>query len=89
MKKDRIFSFKANSELAARLDQLPNRSAFVRQAVEAALETHCPLCQGTGVLSDEQRHHWDHFLHHHSLEKCDECNAVHFVCQDSKLRNLH
>lgn len=37
-------------EVAAVLDQLPNRSEFVRDAVMARLGTLCPQCQGTGVI---------------------------------------
>lgn len=89
MKKEHIFSFKVDAAMAARLEKLPNRSAFVRQAIETALETSCPLCQGSGTLTEEQQEHWDHFLHQHSLEKCHKCNAVHFICQDKAYSDLH
>ncbi|MEN8188836.1 MAG: ribbon-helix-helix domain-containing protein [Thermodesulfobacteriota bacterium] len=88
MKKDRVFSFKADDDLAKRLEEIPNRSAFVRRAVEAALEASCPLCHGSGVLPEKQHRHWRHFLDQHQREYCDKCEAVHFVCQ-SPVTDLH
>jgi len=38
-------------ELAEILDQLPNRSAFVRDALLERLGSLCPQCRGTGVLA--------------------------------------
>ncbi len=77
---DRIFTFKTDEQLARQLDRIANKSEFIRKAILTALEHDCPLCQGTGLLTPEQRKHWDHFLTQHTLEKCDECNAVHYVC---------
>lgn len=44
-----IVAFKVDSELAAVLDAMPNKSEFIRAAVQARLATACPLCRGTGV----------------------------------------
>ncbi len=78
--RDRIFTFKTDEHLARQLDQIANKSEFIRKAILTALEHDCPLCQGTGLLTPEQRKHWDHFLTIHTLEKCDKCNAIHYVC---------
>lgn len=80
-KKERVITFKADEKLADNLDNLPNKSEFIRQALEAALEKRCPLCNGTGSLSMEQQHHMEEFLTMHPLQKCEECDAVHFICQ--------
>jgi len=87
--KERIFTFKTDKEMADRLQQIPNRSEFIRKALIAAFKQCCPLCQGTGTLSPEQQKHWQHFLTIHSLEKCDECNAIHFVCRPGVQPELH
>jgi len=79
--KERVVTFKAGERLAEALERLPNKSAFIRQAVESALSGACPLCGGSGHLSAEQRRHLQGFLISHSLEKCGDCRAVHFVCQ--------
>lgn len=81
MKKERVITFKTDEELAEILDSIPNKSAFIRQAIEAALENRCPLCNGTGSLTPAQHSHMQQFLTVHSLKKCEECDAVHFVCQ--------
>lgn len=79
--KSDIISFKADSALMAALKGVPNRSEFIRSAVLAALENACPVCGGSGVLSVEQRHHFDRFLDDHSLKECEECHETHLVCE--------
>ena len=48
------------------------------------MENTCPLCMGTGILSAEQRTHWDQFAADHSLHTCDDCEAVHLVCNANR-----
>jgi len=79
-KKHGIITFKVDDELREALDRLPNRSEFIRSALRAALKGECPLCRGSGVLSAEERRHWDAFIRHHAVRTCDNCHAVHLVC---------
>lgn len=44
-----IVAFKVEPELAALLDAMPNKSEFIRAAVQGRLSTACPLCRGSGV----------------------------------------
>lgn len=81
MKKERVFTFKADDELADLLKRVPNRSEFIRNAIETALANKCPLCYGKGFLTDEQTKHLQKFMDQHPLEKCEECNAIHFICR--------
>ena len=46
--KHRIVTFKAEEELAAFLDEMPNKSDFIRKALLSALMEPCPVCQGKG-----------------------------------------
>ena len=78
--KERVVTFKAGGRLAEALERLPNKSEFIRRAVESALSGACPLCGGSGHLSSEQQRHLHEFLTSHTLAKCDECQAVHFIC---------
>ena len=78
--KERVVTFKAGERLTEALERLPNKSEFIRRAVELALTSACPLCGGSGLLSEEQHKHLRDFLQNHPLTKCDECKAVHFVC---------
>jgi hypothetical protein len=59
---------------------ISNRSEFIRAAILSALDSVCPLCKGSGILTPDQRKHWDAFAKNHSLEECVDCHAVHLVC---------
>ncbi len=79
-KKHDVITFKVDDSLREALDQVPNRSEFIRSAIQAALEGTCPLCRGTGRLTPEQQRHWEAFARCHALRTCDNCHAVHLVC---------
>lgn len=79
--KQEVITFKADPVLAAEIKKLPNRSDFIRRAILAAMENTCPLCQGTGIITPEQKPHWEEFLKHHSLHKCEDCEAIFLKCQ--------
>jgi hypothetical protein len=79
-RKQEIVPFKVDAYLAEALKAAPNRSEFIRSAVMPALDNHCPLCQGRGMLTPEQRSYWTSSVANHSLERCIQCHAVHPVC---------
>jgi hypothetical protein len=78
--KQQIITFKADEALVEAMEGITNRSEFIRSAILAALEGTCPLCQGTGVLSPNQRDHWQEFSRNHSVEACRHCDEMRFVC---------
>ncbi len=75
-----IISFKVDPALARALRAVPNRSEFIRSAVLTALDSVCPLCSGTGILSANQRLHWERFASTHTLVECRDCHAYHLRC---------
>ena len=79
-RKQEIISFKADDSLLEAMRGIPNRSEFIRAAILAALDSACPLCKGTGILTPDQRKHWERFAANHRLRECDDCHAVHLVC---------
>ena len=79
--KPEIVTFKAERSLLEAMKGIPNRSEFIRSAVLAALDSACPLCRGTGILTPNQKSHWDSFSDRHAVQECDECHEVHLVCQ--------
>ena len=79
-KKEEIITFKVDDALSQRLLGIPNRSDFIRRAILTALESTCPLCRGTGVLTPDQRDHWDEFARTHTVQECKTCHAFHLVC---------
>jgi len=68
------------------MEGIPNRSEFIRAALLAALESACPLCKGTGILTPNQRKHWRDFSQDHSLKKCAECHETYVVCANKPQR---
>jgi len=87
--KQLIVTFKAEDSLVAALRGVPNRSAFIRSAVLAALDSTCPLCGGTGILTREQKVHWDTFAQDHAIKECDTCHEWHLVCGRRQTRQPH
>ncbi|MFH1465928.1 MAG: ribbon-helix-helix domain-containing protein [Pseudomonadota bacterium] len=80
MSKSNLITFKVDDALADLLQGMSNRSEFIRAAILNALDSTCPLCKGSGILSVDQRRHWDEFARHHAIQECDDCHAWHIVC---------
>jgi RecJ-like exonuclease len=80
--KDEVITFKVDGALAEQLRLIPNRSEFIRQAVQQALQYECPLCHGTGTLTANQMKHWESFTRHHHVETCDVCGESFLACDD-------
>ena len=80
-KKRGIITFKVDEPLRKAMRGIPNRSEFIRAAILSALDSVCPLCKGSGILTPDQRKHWDSFAEHHALTECEDCHAVHLVCE--------
>jgi hypothetical protein len=87
--KQSIVTFKAEGSLMTALRGMPNRSAFIRAAVLAALENLCPLCRGTGILTPDQKTHWSTFAEDHAVQECGECHVWHLVCSHETDKPLH
>lgn len=75
-----IVTFKTDRSLRDAMRGIPNRSEFIRAAILAALDGACPLCKGTGILTPDQRRHWQAFAADHPVKECGECHALHVVC---------
>ena len=79
-RKEAVVTFKADAGLLAAMKGVANRSQFIRDAVLAALESVCPLCSGTGIMTPRQRKHWETFAEGHSVRECEDCHELHLVC---------
>ena len=80
MKKQGIITFKVDEALYEVIRNIPNRSEFIRNALLSALGNICPLCNGTGILSPNQKQHWDEFAADHQVQTCNECRERYLVC---------
>ena len=83
-KKQGIITFKAGQSLLNAMRGIPNRSEFIRTAILSALDSTCPLCRGTGILTPDQRRHWQAFSQQHGVTECEKCHATHLVCTVSE-----
>ena len=63
-----VITFKVPGALRDAMKGISNRSDFIRNAVVAALYGKCPLCKGTGIITPNQRAHWDLFVNDHHFE---------------------
>jgi len=79
-----IVTFKADDTLVEAMKGIRNRSEFIRTAILAALDSVCPVCAGTGVLSPNQMKHWQRFAQSHPLTTCRDCHEVHVVCAEQR-----
>lgn len=77
-------TFKVEEQLAQSLRGIPNRSAFIRNAILSALGNLCPLCQGSGVLDPGHRQHWEKIRATHPIEQCGECGTTGIVCKQDQ-----
>ena len=80
-KKQEIITFKVDEPLLAAMNGITNRSEFIRAAILSALDSLCPLCKGSGILTPDQQEHWVKFAEHHAVAECEDCHAVHLVCE--------
>ena len=87
--KSTIITFKADKTLMEAMKRIPNRSEFIRDAVSMALDSVCPLCDGTGILSPGQKTHWNEFAADHTIVECDECHEQHLVCASKPTKKGH
>ena len=86
-KKQEIITFKVDESLSQAMRGISNRSEFIRSAILSALDSFCPLCMGTGIMTPDQRKHWESFTKNHSLEECEGCHAFHLVCDTVQERS--
>jgi hypothetical protein len=81
-KNNELLTFKVSKEIAALLRGVENRSEFIRNAIETALENICPWCKGSGVLTPPQKEHWRKFSTKHRVRKCGDCHELTLICEN-------
>lgn len=73
-------TFKVDEALFKVIQEMPNRSEFIRSAIVAALGSVCPLCNGSGTMTPNQKQHWDEFAEAHTIKTCTDCHERYIVC---------
>jgi hypothetical protein len=74
--KSQIVAFKVEEELAAFLDNLPNKSEFIRKAILAQFGMTCPLCTGSGVVPRGVHDHYKPVIAERNARPCEKCKAA-------------
>lgn len=70
-----VVAFKVDPDLAAVLDAIPNKSEFIRAAVQARLVAACPLCRGSGIAPPNTRDELARLVNDHPFVACVHCGA--------------
>jgi hypothetical protein len=73
--KTEVVAFKVEKDLADLLNKLPNKSAFIRRAIEAQLGRTCPLCNGKGVVPRGVHDHYAPRIKQLNARDCDGCGS--------------
>lgn len=71
--KSTVVAFKVEEELASFLNNLPNKSDFIRRAIYSQLGVACPVCEGTGRVGKEMHDNLVSFLEKWKLHHCSSC----------------
>lgn len=71
-----MVAFRVDAHLAEELDRLPDKSAFIRGAIERAFHVACPVCEGRGTVSHDTAHFVDALLRAEKALRCPCCGAV-------------
>jgi len=71
--KSKIVAFKVEEEIAEFLNNLPNKSDFIRKAILAQFGMTCPLCTGTGVVPRGIHDHYKPLIAEHNSRACEKC----------------
>src|SRR5262245_39672400 len=74
--KSKIVAFKVEEELADFLDNLPNKSDFIRKSILAQFGMTCPLCTGSGVVARGVHDHYKPVIGTQNSRPCDKCKQA-------------
>ena len=73
--KSKIVAFKVEEELAEFLNNLPNKSDFIRKAILSQFGMTCPLCTGSGVVPRGIHDHYRPVIAEHNKHPCEKCKS--------------
>jgi hypothetical protein len=73
--KPKIVAFKVEEELAEFLNNLPNKSDFIRKAILGQFGMTCPLCEGSGVVARGIHDHFKSAIATQTKRPCDKCKS--------------
>lgn len=81
-RKTAVVAFKVEKELAEILNDLPNKSEFIRKAIASHLSMACPVCHGSGTLPKALHDYYTSILPQLSTRDCEGCGDSVQVASD-------
>ena len=75
-RKSNIVAFKVEDDLAEFLNNLPNKSEFIRRAILAQFGMTCPLCSGGGVVPRGVHEHYAPVIRDNNKHPCEKCRTL-------------
>jgi len=81
--KTAVVAFKVEEELAEFLNQLPNKSDFIRKAIAAQMQIACPLCKGAGQVSRWAHDNYAKLLTEFEHQHCNGCGDELSISRDA------
>ena len=82
--KTKIVAFKIEEQLAEFLNNLPNKSDFIRKAIVAQFGMTCPLCTGSGVVPRGIHLHYSPIIDGNNTRPCQMCGVAEVVPLSAK-----
>ena len=71
-----VVTFRVDAHLAEALERLPDKSAFIRKALNTTFHETCPACAGEGRLDCEAAKWLADVLEQKGALKCECCGAA-------------
>ena len=71
-----VVTFRVDPHLAEALERIPDKSAFIREALRSSLHEPCPACAGTGRVDCDAATWLSKLLASKGARNCDCCGAA-------------
>ena len=71
-----VVTFRVDAHLAEALERLPDKSAFIRNALTTTFHETCPACSGEGRLDCDAAKWLAEVLKKYGAKKCECCGAA-------------
>lgn len=71
-----VVTFRVDAHLAEALERIPDKSAFIREALQSSLHEICPACNGVGRIDCEAATWMRKVLSDEGARKCTCCGTA-------------